>query len=284
MKPPRIEESSARQHRTLIMGDADGPADVVGFDYLHPICSPACLIRLFGLRFALGLSSHGVSCDYFVWREATDSGAGRPTTRIGGVPYLAARRGWPLMNGRELAFVGQVSFVDSLDLVDVEPGVALVFGRSAGLFEDLLCVWQPIVATEPLLQKVGVQQSARPHFEGVRCRSTEYSWHPEESLHDEVMRNAGVRFLAHEVLRPQATKIGGFPSARCEEVVPDGAVFLAEIATIQPPGGVRWPLAGREPALDHADTEPLTVEFDSMGSLCIFRERSGHIGVALSLP
>ncbi|MEX0726324.1 MAG: DUF1963 domain-containing protein [Planctomycetaceae bacterium] len=70
-----------------------------------------------------------IPCDVFAW--AWGEPADRTMTKIGGVPYMDQSDCWPLDDeGRPMAFVMQVNFEDSLDLVgDLPANLLLVFSK-----------------------------------------------------------------------------------------------------------------------------------------------------------
>lgn len=76
-------------------------------------------------------------------------GEGEPTkpflTKIGGNPYLPQILDWPTTSkGEPMSFVGQLCFLDSLELVGKIPGdILLIFGRMMATREAQILYWEP---------------------------------------------------------------------------------------------------------------------------------------------
>ena len=118
--------------------------------------------------------------DWFVW--STQPAAHPFLTRLGGVPHREASSPWPLdAAGRPRLFLGQICFLDSLDIVGHQlPGeVLLVFGAFDEEHDDLdpstiHLEWSRRQLREPLQQARMPPQPMRiPQLTGVIHRTVE---------------------------------------------------------------------------------------------------------------
>jgi hypothetical protein len=76
--------------------------------------------------FAADPALERIPVDVFVWNLGEPTN--RAVTHVGGLPYRAADKPWPLMpSGEPLTFVAQFCFADSRDIVPAIPGDILLF-------------------------------------------------------------------------------------------------------------------------------------------------------------
>lgn len=207
----------------------------------------------------------GVPTDVFVMAEGEP--IDRHITKIGGKPYRAARQPWPTMkNGEPYAFVAQLNFSESRDLVGKLPGdVVLVFtgvDRGHFDFEEFYFEWQNL-GLEDLTDSDGLFDNFtyRPNVpcHGYRCRTVVY---PSATLigdREPVVRGEPVE-SEYYITQYQATQIGMAPfqvqtlddSPYIRRVLP-GKV-IAAINSVHPSRDKPYPFVNR------AEPLPMNVE------------------------
>ena len=112
----------------------------------HPVRLRLAERRLGLYRLPNDVQEDGEQCDavWFVGGEPID----RCVTKIGGLPYRPARLAWPTAaDGRPLAFLAQICFGASRDLVGNLPGdVLLMFvpDEPGGISTELYFEWFPL--------------------------------------------------------------------------------------------------------------------------------------------
>jgi hypothetical protein len=147
-----------------------------------------------------------VPTDVFVFEE--DETNDRTATKFGGLPYYEKGRLWPAPRGEplDLAFIAQINFADSRDLVPKLPGdILLVFVNPREMDEFGLHVeWSTIADGKELISHEEMpvdNRFVRPMF-GWVCRLNDYP---------------GTRKRFNKYKSPyllpvlQGTKIGGVP-------------------------------------------------------------------------
>lgn len=211
-------------------------------------------------RLRITRSPKALAADYFVF--ATGAAPHRAMTQIGGVPFLPASMPWPRREGTVGDFYGQLSFVDSKDLLPDLPGDVLLVFRFHDLEhrtswdEELYgFVWveaterRRITARDVQHSRAGAAHDPRPALHGYRVRTFD-----DPSQTERLLTKApdDVSLLAGEV-----TKVGG-AATDCQSIwppkVPADHRFLGQIAAVWP--AVRVPF----PVVDHAT--PLRADLD----------------------
>jgi hypothetical protein len=238
-------------------------------------------------REALGSeAAGGVPVDVFVFA------AGEPPaphlTKIGGVPFRSRRKPWPTTaDGRPLAFVGQLAFVDSRDILAGLPGdVLLVFvdAENRAAADSYVCEWVSLDEGDVLskselpeihytwrpgvmAQKRGLLPERR-RFELFVCHG---------HIHRTVdMPDDEARFAAYpnpyRISVLEATKIGGVP--RGIQGAPSVAGrFVASIASVQPIADVAYPWVNEaDPLTPKARNAIPTWSVGDMGSVYLFED------------
>lgn len=156
-------------------------------NYWGSIATPADLARaeqariLAAQRGSLGPS---VPADVFVWADTTLRD--RPwLTRIGGIPWRSAQKPWPRWtDGTPLVFLGQICFLDSLDIAPrgLPGAVLLFFGQYKPgwvyVGTPTLVEWSPAQIKRPASSIEVPPLSELPfQYQGVIHRTTQYvSW------------------------------------------------------------------------------------------------------------
>jgi uncharacterized protein YwqG len=145
-----------------------------------------------------------IPTDVFVFEE--DEPADRTCTKFGGLPYYESSRLWPAPMGEPLAFIAQISFADSHDLVPDLPGdILLVFVNPSEMDEFGLHVeWSAMGDDKKLisLEEMPVDNRFVTPMFGWVCRTSDF---PDA---EEYFENYKRSYLL-DVL--QGTKIGGVP-------------------------------------------------------------------------
>jgi hypothetical protein len=219
-------------------------------------------------------------------------GAGEPPapylTKIGGVPFRSRRKAWPrTSDGRLLGFVGQISFVDSTDLLPSPPGeVLLVFvdpekplSDDAYFFEwitldegdllsksdtpDISFTWKP----GRIAQKRGALPEARL-FAPFVCHG--FIHRTFELPGGDAVFSAYAQSSRLAVF--EATKIGGVPHwIQAPRAV--AGRFVASLASIQPAPEVAYPWTNEPSPLGVAARHAIpTWKLGDMGSLHLFEK------------
>jgi hypothetical protein len=265
--------------------------------YLRPagqfITSPYHLTVVELLRrevFGASPPSRGIPTDAFVFA------AGEPPapylTKFGGAPFRPRSRPWPTTkDGRALAFVAQLAFVDSRDIVAELPGdVLLVFFDAEDRYSNrsFRFEWVGLDESDVVL----ASEMPRAHYTWTPSRKRREAGEvaairPFELFvcHGVIHRTfdlPGERalFAAYErswqIAELEATKIGGSP--RAGQRTPNVAErFLGSIASVQVAASVPFPWVNQPEATSPRDIHRLgTWMFGDMGSLNLF-ERAGKI-------
>lgn len=173
-----------------------------------------------------------VPADVFVF--GSGDGPNRAGTKIGGLPYRPAAVPWPTTrdDGREMTFVGQLSFRDSTDLTASLPGdVLLVFARNDAPLLDDPDAFRFEWYHEGLTDLVAAEKVPEPGWPFVVCygvRSRTADFPDAESLFLDYDNGFFIPIF-------QGTKIGGVPCFLCENAEYFGITgrFLASIGSIQ---------------------------------------------------
>jgi Domain of unknown function (DUF1963) len=254
------------------------------------VSSPADVAYMEQLRRAARLKGDlgpSVPSDVFVWSESATPN--KPwLTQLGGSPWREKGKPWPKDDeGRPLLFIGQICFVDSMDLVPFElPGeIALIFGTNRGGCVSTnggVLEW----SDRDIKPKVG---SSAPwdavlpvEYHGVRHRTVQYT---KRDQTERAFKAAGIEGrIAADLM---ATSIGshswlpqGWPFKEG-----DGRSLVATMGSLYLTG--RWPLCDVPCALQRIDAEAqgtsrdsqlnsaLDVGFGDAGCIWITRERDG---------
>ncbi len=199
--------------------------------HLAYICSPTGLVDVEHYRAALAaqiapLERH--PCDVFTWAIGTPPD--RDITKLGGLPYRPADAPWPRdEQGHPLAFLGQIRFVESRDIVGNVPGdLLLVFVNGEEDFcgewtsDSFVFEWQKLGIRDPL-KEAGAPTTVLqvPQWYGVRHRTFDLEaplqlGSIEELIPEWDRRNGHLPLIGEHLARLQMTKIGGllpFPAS-----------------------------------------------------------------------
>lgn len=194
-----------------------------------------------------------VPTDLAVW--ARGELAERAVTKIGGLPYRPAGLPWPIGDtGRPLRFVGQLSFVDSRDIVPSLPGdVLLVFGDDDALLGEphrLAFEWWPLTSG-PLTSEAPQTDAPLSPFHAVLHRTEDW-----------------------DTTVFEGTKIGGVPSFIQGEPVGFGR-FIGSIGSISVSPRARHPFINVAEPRGWSDDGDLKI--GDMGSLYVFLGSGGQV-------
>lgn len=130
-------------------------------------------------RFEEAGFQFGVSSPTDVFLFSVGVAPSRSQTKIGGLPYLFKADRWPVDSaGRELPFVGQFDFRDSLDLVgsDTKGDLLLIFGDlpSSEDSPEVKLLWQN-VTSKPLVEENDIPRApAFDEFYATRWRTENF--------------------------------------------------------------------------------------------------------------
>ena len=200
-----------------------------------------------------GCPGSRVPTDVAVWAKGEPSD--RSVTKIGGVPYRPADAPWPVaQTGQPLRFVGQLSFVDSRDIVPPLPGdLLLVFGDDDALVAEpgrLVFEWWPLASGSLVSEAPAVDGALAPFHAAL---------HRTEDWENDIF---------------EGTKIGGVPRFIQEEPSASGA-FIGAIGSISVPPDVLHPFINvREPRGWSNENDMM---IGDMGSLYLFLGSDGKI-------
>ena len=227
------------------------------------ITGPRDLAIVEQIRKEARLSNSAVPVDVFVWAEGEP--ASRELTKIGGLPYRSADSLWPTdFSGSPLAFVAQLSFVDSRDIFPSIPGdVLLIFGTN---HDDVLTEEPGALRFEwvtiPQADLVGVESIAETDWD---IASMNAHIHRSMDYPDSVRALDG--YDSPETIAVfEGTKIGGAPRWIQYSVNLPGR-FLGAVASLNP-GISAFPLLNRsDPFKDWSDD---LLMFGDLGSLYLF--------------
>jgi hypothetical protein len=217
-------------------------------------------------------------------------GAGEPAapylTKVGGYPFRSRRKPWPTASaGRPLGFVGQLSFIDSTDLVPDLPGdLLLVFvdPENPLVASSYAFEWIHLSEEDPMSRddmpevfykrnpgRMARKRGAPPEtrkFEPFPCYGVIHRTFDLPGWDDRFAAYAEANRLS--VL--EATKIGGVPhNVQTASAVPGR--FVASLASIQPAAGVEYPWVNEKTPLSLAERHAIpTWKLGDMGSLYFF--------------
>jgi hypothetical protein len=241
------------------------------------VCSPGDLALAEQLRreaFA-GQQIQGIPTDIFVFGRGEPKH--REATKLGGLPYWPASQDWPCSaEGRPLAFIGQICFADSRDIVGKLPGdVLLIFGprdsENLGPDESELKFFWREMGDSDLIGPGGMPQCelVLPPLYGVICRTLDYP-------------GAGPlfgRYRKAELLASlEGTKIGGLPRWIQEPESLPGR-FLCALGSLSFSSDAPYPFVNIPEPVGDADLHgPM---WGDMGNLCLFLERGEVLHVAV---
>lgn len=194
-----------------------------------------------------------VPTDVAVWAKGEP--ADRSVTKIGGLPYRPSGVPWPAgATGQPLRFVGQLSFVDSRDLVPPLPGdVLLVFGDDDALVAEpgrLVFEWWPLTSRALTPQAPDVDEALAPFHAAL---------HRTEDWDNAIL---------------EGTKIGGVPRFIQEEPSVRGT-FIGTIGSISVSPDERHPFVNIAEPRGWSDENDLMI--GDMGSLYLFVDSHGQI-------
>lgn len=182
----------------------DGPGDLVLIEWAR---------REAQRRGSLGPS---VPTDVFLWSCNQDDKTPW-LTRLGGIPWRAKGKPWPRDNdGRPLVFLGQISFVDSKDLLPFPlPGdVALVFGAyhegHVWLHDGSALEWSSLsIDKQAGYGDIPWGCCLPVQYQGVIHRTVQYT---DSEVYDEKFLANGWRDEGFQIGAVQATSIGAYGS------------------------------------------------------------------------
>ncbi len=195
-----------------------------------------------------GPTEDAVLVNLFLW------GVGEPAhqshTKLGGLPYMPRAVEWPAPLGVSARFVGQLSFVDSRELVPDLPGdVLLVFDTrwnevgDGSLGEDPENLFEACwvrLGDFDLVSADDVPEDARwsgQTHHGVRCLS-----YDDLALWDRIDEK---QWWLPEI---EATKIGGYPTdlqPQLDMELPEDYLFLGQLAQSYPAVHAPYPVTNR---------------------------------------
>lgn len=221
-------------------------------------------------------------CDVFVWAlgEPPDS----RMTKIGGAPFWPVGCEWPLdERGRPLQFVGQLCFVDSLDL-----GLPRLPGDILSVFialdEEGILLWPYPESYHFKWLRADAPNAADatkfPTFDrplravfGVRHRTRDLDLiQPDGDYAPEDQETYMISTL-------EATKIGGFPYWIQNEVEMDGT-YLGSMASIQVAYQNIWPFVNVQRVESPSEVDEGLLRFADMGMVNLFLNDDGSVGVS----
>jgi len=288
------KEVAGRQHPVFDIGHWEGEFPLKDDEHREGgwIDDPGGLarreqaIRRAKVRGDLGPS---VTADVFVWADTQVRD--RPwLTRIGGRPWRPKGKPWPRdENGVPLAFLGQICFVDSTDILPFKlPGeVALIFGTShrgwISLAEGSAVEWSPLKIEKPE-DGSGVPWTGELAYEyqGVLHRTVQYTdWKAAEPA----FKALGYKEGGWGVHSIQATSIGAYASL--PQGWPfekgDGNTLIATLSSFYFTG--RWPMCDVPNCLQKVNGKGETVDLFSddtrrfgvrdAGCIWIYRDAAG---------
>jgi len=213
-------------------------------------------------------ATDAVTTDIFVMAEGEPPR--RDVTKVGGLPYWPIDRAWPrARDGAPAVFLGQISFLDSHDLVDGAPGdLLLVF--------DLGEAWRGIEPDDL-------------HFEWVRRRDdtlishTPRTGESPRAVYGVIFRtfdlpDVPVPFNAYRYAERlsviQATKIGGLPPwTQSPEHLPGR--YIATLGSVHPAHGKPYPFLNVAEPLHTYGCEHLM--WGDVGNLYVFLQSDGSV-------
>lgn len=257
-------------------GNVDRPGDLAQVEHAR------------ALARKMGELGPSVPADVFVWAHSVDRK--KPwLTRIGGRPWRDKNKAWPRdQDGIPLHFLGQICFVDSLDILPCKlPGeVALIFGRWmdgwAFIDDEGVLEWSPIDLKDPVDTTQGWTTELPFCYQGAIHRTVQYTdWRASEVA----FRAAGWKDGGWNTARIQATSIGTYASLPqgwpFEEG--DGNSLIATFSSYYFRGA--WPFcdvprAFRLIRADGSEYDPsaidgLTMGLGDAGAVWIFRDKDG---------
>ena len=243
------------------------------------------LIRREALGEALPVGAE--PADVFVF------GAGEPAapylTKVGGAPFRSRHKVWPTTDsGRLLGFVGQLSFVDSMDLVGSVPGeVLLIFADPENLLSEpaYLLEWVTLDETDILsmsevpavtyawkpgrvAQRKGALPEKRP-FAPFVCHGVIHRTFDLPGSEPQFVAYAQPSRLA--IL--EGTKIAGVPHWTQSPQTMVGR-FLAALGSIQPASEVVYPWVNQPAPLSRSARHAIpTWKYSDMGTLNVFENQ-----------
>ena len=240
------------------------------------VTSPFCMAMHERVRRDLGLTPDLPGCvraDVFLFSAGPPPR--RDLTQIGGLPYRAANRPWPVgPDGKRLRFLAQIRFRESRDLVPQAGGdLLLIFASPQVEVDDWRMEWQSLDVPESEL--VGPEHDP-VLLEKFRCFGHRYRTvdYPPGTVETNDMRTY---VLA-------ATKIGGIEVSKlsykrwsngdylCEEG-PKNAGYFATLASCQALIGHPYPWIDRERPIDytteHSDSYTFSLYDLWVASLCL---------------
>lgn len=208
------------------------------------------------LRRAKGRGDLGpcVPADVFVWAD-TQLRDLPWLTRIGGTPWRPKDKPWPRdSNGVPLAFLGQICFADSVDILPCKlPGdVALLFGTHSrgyvSITDGSSLEWSPLKIEKPE-DGFGVPWTVElPYaYQGVIHRTVQYTdWKAAEPA----FKSLGYKEGGWGLYSIQATSIGAY--ARLPQGWPfdEGESLIATLSSFYFRG--KWPLCDIPDSLQKA--------------------------------
>lgn len=185
------------------VGWVDGPVDLAIVEQAR---------RLVEVEHDLGPS---VNTDVFTWSSMGHDDDTPWLTRIGGTPWRPADRPWPRDDrGNHQHFLGQISFVDSQDILPFElPGdVLLIFGRwDSGwvqpAVDGYVIEWSPRKIKQPLAYAGDVFAELPFEWHGVIHRTRQFLDH---EVYDDAYRTHGWEHGGFQIANCQATLIGPY--------------------------------------------------------------------------
>ncbi len=233
-------------------------------------------------------SDKALPVDYFVWARGEPED--RSATKIGGLPYLPAKRRWPRRWFTNADFYAQINFTDSKDLVPDLPGDVLLIFRFNDLWYDswgqrlYKCVWvnvtdEELIAPDRVRRSAVSRANPWPPFHGYRVRSFDDPSHFEGDVE--------VAPFSPSLLVNPATKIGGVGSDMQDWMakgMPKGYRFIAQVAALWPVVGAPYPIVDRaEPIGNHRDPEFKALSSGpGDGITCLFLGPNGDIRIHFS--
>ncbi|MEM1185179.1 MAG: DUF1963 domain-containing protein [Planctomycetota bacterium] len=265
---------------TTFSTNVDKPKDLITVEHLRKAAA------------AVGDLGPSVPVDAFVW--ALSPPEDKPwLTKIGGLPWRPAGSPWPMdENGRPLAFLGQICFIDSLDVLGRRPpsDVALIFAQddrwegmaNFSVSEDIgfesRIEWHPIEIERPM-RAADAPATGLLEFEyhGIIHRTVQYTdWEHYEPVFERAAIGGDSAFYVANFEGTSIGRYAGIPQGWPFEEG-DGCELLATLGSVRFQGlgplcdaRARW--AGSE---DSSERSSLALSSDN-GCIYLFRDDQGE--------
>jgi hypothetical protein len=220
-----------------------------------------------------GRNLEGLPTDIFLFARGEPTR--REVTKLGGLPYWPASQEWPCgKDGKPLAFISQLCFADSRDLVGKLPGdVLLVFAPMESKYLDL---------DESVVKCFWGNSGMRDLIEPNAMPEMEFSIPPSYGIIYRTIDYPGAKQQFAQYKYPEClavlegTKIGGIPRAIQGGETMQGR-FLCALGSLSFPDDLRYPFVNSSEPVSITDlVGPM---WGDMGSLYVFLNDKGLLDV-----